>query len=112
MSSNVLDKPPASKSPGSHAIGATVSILLAALLTSACATMPDAAPARVAKGPEAYATAQTLAASEAAAWPADAWWKAYGDAQLDALIDEALTGSPTLAQAQARLRREIGRAHV
>jgi len=105
MSSNVLDKPPASKSPGSHAIGATVSILLAALLTSACATMRDATPARVAKAPEAYATTQTLAASEAAAWPADAWWKAYGDAQLDALVDEALTGSPTLAQAQARLRR-------
>jgi NodT family efflux transporter outer membrane factor (OMF) lipoprotein len=105
MSSNVLDKPPASKSPGSHAIGATVSILLAALLTSACATMPDATPARVAKAPEAYATAQTLSASDAAAWPADAWWKAYGDAQLDALVDEALTGSPTLAQAEARLRR-------
>lgn len=105
MSSNVLDKPPASKSPGSHAIGATVSILLAALLTSACATMPAATPARVAKAPEAYATAQTLAAPETAAWPVDAWWKAYGDAQLDALVAEALAGSPTLAQAEARLRR-------
>jgi NodT family efflux transporter outer membrane factor (OMF) lipoprotein len=105
MSSNVLDKPPASKSPGSHAIGATVSILLAALLASACATMPAATPARVAKAPEAYATAQTLAAPETAAWPVDAWWKAYGDAQLDALVDEALAGSPTLAQAEARLRR-------
>jgi len=105
MTSNALDKPAASKSPGSRAIGATVSILLAALLTSACATMPAATPARVAKAPEAYATAQTLAASETAAWPADAWWKAYGDAQLDALVDEALAGSPTLAQAEARLRR-------
>jgi len=105
MPSNVLDKPPASKSPGSHAIGATVSILLAALLTSACATMPAATPARVAKAPEAYATAQTLAAPETAAWPVDAWWKAYGDAQLDALVAEALAGSPTLAQAEARLRR-------
>jgi NodT family efflux transporter outer membrane factor (OMF) lipoprotein len=67
--------------------------------------MPAATPARVAKAPEAYATAQTLATADAAAWPADAWWKAYGDAQLDALVDEALTGSPTLAQAEARLRR-------
>ncbi|SFK30491.1 efflux transporter outer membrane subunit [Caulobacter sp. UNC279MFTsu5.1] len=105
MTPNALDKPPASKSPGSRAIGTTVSILLAALLTSACATMPAATPARVAKAPEAYATAQTLAASDIAAWPADAWWKAYGDAQLDALVDEALAGSPTLAQAEARLRR-------
>lgn len=105
MTPNALDKPAASKSPGTHTIGATVSILLAALLTSACATMPAATPARVAKAPEAYATAQTLAAPETTAWPADAWWKAYGDAQLDALVDEALAGSPTLAQAEARLRR-------
>lgn len=105
MTPNALDKPFASKSPGSREVGVTVSILLAALLTSACATMPTAAPARVAKAPDAYATAQTIPASDAAAWPADAWWKAYGDAQLDALVDEALTGSPTLAQAEARLRR-------
>jgi outer membrane protein TolC len=105
MTSNALDKPTASKSFRSHQVGATVSILLAALLTSACATMPAATPARVAKAPEAYATAQTLPASDAAAWPVDAWWKAYGDAQLDALVDEALAGSPTLAQAEARLRR-------
>jgi NodT family efflux transporter outer membrane factor (OMF) lipoprotein len=109
MTTNALDKPyaspTASGSPRSREVGATVSILLAALLTSACATMPAATPARVAKAPEAYATAQTLATADATAWPADAWWKAYGDAQLDALVDEALTGSPTLAQAEARLRR-------
>lgn len=109
MTSNALDKPFASpwvaKSPRSREVGVTVSILMAALLTSACATMPAATPARVAKAPEAYATAQSLPASETAAWPSDAWWKAYGDAQLDGLVDEALTGSPTLAQAEARLRR-------
>lgn len=40
-----------------------------------------------------------------AAWPADGWWRTYGDAQLDGLIDEALSGSPNLAVAQARLRQ-------
>jgi NodT family efflux transporter outer membrane factor (OMF) lipoprotein len=109
MTTNALDKPIASPtalgSPRSREVGATVSILLAALLTSACATMPAPTPARVAKAPAAYAAAQTLTTAEAAAWPDDAWWKAYGDAQLDALVDEALTGSPTLAQAEARLRR-------
>jgi NodT family efflux transporter outer membrane factor (OMF) lipoprotein len=109
MTTNALDKPiaspTASGSPRSREVGVTVSILLAALLTSACATMPAPTPARVAKAPEAYAAAQTLTTADAAAWPADAWWKAYGDAQLDALVDEALTGSPTLAQAEARLRR-------
>jgi NodT family efflux transporter outer membrane factor (OMF) lipoprotein len=109
MTTNALDKPiaspTASGAPRSREVGVTVSILLAALLTSACATMPAPTPARVAKAPEAYAAAQTLTTADAAAWPADAWWKAYGDAQLDALVDEALTGSPTLAQAEARLRR-------
>jgi NodT family efflux transporter outer membrane factor (OMF) lipoprotein len=41
---------------------------------------------------------------DAAAWPADGWWQGYGDAQLDALVAEALAGSPTLEIAQARLR--------
>ena len=41
---------------------------------------------------------------EPSAWPADGWWRRYGDPQLDALIDEALAGSPSLATAQARLR--------
>ncbi len=35
----------------------------------------------------------------------DAWWKTFGDAQLDTLIDQALHGSPTLAAALARLRQ-------
>jgi outer membrane protein TolC len=105
MTPSVPDFSSAAKPARSRDIGVTVSILLAALLTSACATMPDAAPARLAKAPEAYATAQTLPASDTAAWPVDTWWKAYGDAQLDSLVDEALSGSPTLAQAEARLRR-------
>jgi NodT family efflux transporter outer membrane factor (OMF) lipoprotein len=37
-------------------------------------------------------------------WPTIAWWKALGDPQLDILIGEGLSGSPTLAQAAARVR--------
>lgn len=33
------------------------------------------------------------------------WWHGFGDAQLDALVDEALAGSPNLAVARARLSR-------
>jgi NodT family efflux transporter outer membrane factor (OMF) lipoprotein len=39
------------------------------------------------------------------AWPQDSWWHAYGDPQLDALMTEALAGSPSLQIAQARLRQ-------
>jgi NodT family efflux transporter outer membrane factor (OMF) lipoprotein len=105
MTLNALDTPIAAKPRKSREASTALSILLAALLTSACATLPATTPARVAKAPDAYAAAQTLPASDTAAWPADTWWKAYGDAQLDGLVDEALSGSPTLAQAQARLRR-------
>lgn len=75
-----------------------------ALILGACASLPPAEAARVAKAPQAYETAQALAAP-VADWPADAWWAGYGDAQLNALENEALTGSPTLAAAEARLRR-------
>ncbi|HEV3182387.1 MAG TPA: efflux transporter outer membrane subunit [Steroidobacteraceae bacterium] len=56
--------------------------------------------------PQALGLSHTVADAqvEPSAWPADGWWRSYGDAQLDALLDEALAGSPSLATAQARLR--------
>ena len=37
------------------------------------------------------------------AWPAEDWWRVYGDAQLDALVARALKDAPNLAVAQARV---------
>jgi NodT family efflux transporter outer membrane factor (OMF) lipoprotein len=56
--------------------------------------------------PASLSSEHTLAGTQvdAAAWPHDAWWHAYGDPQLDALVDEALAGSPSLQTAEARLR--------
>ena len=71
---------------------------------AACSTVPKLGAPPQARAPAAYATAQTFA-EPAADWPADRWWTAYQDPQLDTLIDEALTGAPTLAQAQARVRQ-------
>lgn len=45
-----------------------------------------------------------------AAWPSDQWWKVYGDAQLNALIDEALQNAPSMAVAKARLMNAEGTA--
>ena len=36
-------------------------------------------------------------------WPDAAWWRAYGDPQLDTLMDMALRGAPDLAQAKTRV---------
>jgi multidrug efflux system outer membrane protein len=37
------------------------------------------------------------------AWPAEQWWQAYGDPQLNELVARALRDNPTLATAKARL---------
>jgi NodT family efflux transporter outer membrane factor (OMF) lipoprotein len=52
----------------------------------------------------AYASASGLAAPHAD-WPSEAWWTAYGDPQLNRLMDEALAGAPDLSQAKARLAK-------
>jgi NodT family efflux transporter outer membrane factor (OMF) lipoprotein len=56
--------------------------------------------------PDTLIADRALSAAQvsADAWPADTWWQGYGDPQLNALIGEALAGSPTLQMAQARLR--------
>ncbi|HEX3364343.1 efflux transporter outer membrane subunit [Phenylobacterium sp.] len=81
-------------------------LLLAASALSACATLPPSAPAKVAKAPASYAATQALAlAGPTRDWPGDGWWMAYGDTQLNGLMAEALAGSPTLANAEARVRK-------
>ena len=76
--------------------------ILCAGALAACASLPPNTPPRQAKASTAYETAASFAAPRGD-WPADGWWKRYGDAQLDALMDEAVAGSPSLAQARARL---------
>src|SRR5512139_3400203 len=44
-----------------------------------------------------------LPTGEHAGWPDSAWWTTYRDAQLDALIDQAMRQAPDLALAQSRL---------
>jgi NodT family efflux transporter outer membrane factor (OMF) lipoprotein len=36
-------------------------------------------------------------------WPAEDWWEAYHDTQLDALVSKAIADSPTLKVARARM---------
>lgn len=71
---------------------------------SACASLPgDSAGPRIGSVAD-YASSHSLIAP-VGAWPTESWWQSYGDAQLDALIREALVGSPNIAVAEARLRR-------
>lgn len=77
--------------------------LLAVLLAvTACA--PAAGPRPQIAAPERFATARSFAAP-LVDWPADAWWRDFGDSDLTLLIDEALSGAPDLAVAAARVRQ-------
>ena len=82
----------------------TVAALLLGCVLSACAALPHTGQAPKPKPPEAYATSESFAAP-AANWPRLDWWRAYGDAGLDQLIDEALRTAPSMAQARARIER-------
>lgn len=79
-------------------------VLLATATLTACASLPGQAPATAIAAPSSFASADAFTAA-AGEWPATRWWKAYGDPQLDALIEEALGGSPSIAIADARVRR-------
>ena len=78
-------------------------------LLTGCA--PDLGTPPVIQPPANYQTAESFAAP-AAAWPQEEWWKAYGDAQLDLLIKEALEGSPDLKMAAARVRAAEAMADI
>jgi NodT family efflux transporter outer membrane factor (OMF) lipoprotein len=79
-----------------------LTMLAAALVLAGCAspgTLP--APHRVVTAAEVGAKAE----AGAVPWPATRWWSAWGDARLDALVDQALAGQPALMTAEARVRQ-------
>jgi NodT family efflux transporter outer membrane factor (OMF) lipoprotein len=71
---------------------------LAAMLCS-CAMLPHGEPQQAAVAD----TNLGLAGAAVTAAP-DGWWRDFGDAQLDRLIEQTLRDNPGLAQATARLR--------
>ncbi len=85
---------------------ALASALAGAALVSACAVGPDY------RGPPSTAPVASVAgqfhradaAETPSAPPLARWWEALNDPQLTTLIDRALTASPTVREAQARLR--------
>jgi NodT family efflux transporter outer membrane factor (OMF) lipoprotein len=85
--------------PAAARSAAALLMSAALLATAACVSVPKT-------GPEIAAVDTTQLGLTQAPMPAvqTAWWKGFGDPQLDALIDEALAHSPTLDEAMSRLR--------
>ena len=80
----------------------TLAVLASALALSACGAPPPLASTPLASAPPQADSA--LLAGEGADFPAEAWWRGWGDPALDQLIDEALQNSPDMAVAAARVR--------
>jgi NodT family efflux transporter outer membrane factor (OMF) lipoprotein len=96
-------------SPSRSTIPLRLTAAATVFVLAACAQLPAAGPIPQPKsGASLDASASfaaAAAAAPAAAWPVEQWWRAYGDSQLDALIDEAVAGAPDMAAALARLQR-------
>lgn len=91
------------------AIAAAVALLLAG-----CADMGHIKPAsRVLPAADlAAGKAIESAVAQDAHWPDEQWWQAYGDPQLDRLVEAALADNPSLKAAQARVRQAAALAGV
>ncbi|SOE75022.1 efflux transporter, outer membrane factor (OMF) lipoprotein, NodT family [Burkholderia sp. OK233] len=86
---------------GIRAMKAGLSAILVAVLP-ACANYAGIHSDKQMAQPQQFNTTQSLPAGSGH-WPAADWADQFGDAQLKALLAEALKGSPTLEQARARV---------
>ena len=69
------------------------------LLLAGCVDAPSTTPSEVALKPDSVGLS-----GSAAPQIEPGWWTAFHDSQLDRLVAQAISGSPTLAAALARLR--------
>ncbi len=91
---------------------AVFAALAIALLAAGCASTRGIAPANAALDPDTLQARRAFADAtfSNAAFPTQAWWSALGDPQLDALVSEALAGTPSLQAADARVRQAQAQA--
>ncbi|MDR6447245.1 NodT family efflux transporter outer membrane factor (OMF) lipoprotein [Paraburkholderia terricola] len=100
------------QSPVPKRIAATA-VLTILLTIAGCASTGGIAPQARGIEPAALDAGNAIRAANAdAQWPAADWWRAFDDPQLDAWIEAAQAGNPSLAAAQARVREAASMAGV
>ncbi|ATQ44044.1 efflux transporter outer membrane subunit [Caulobacter mirabilis] len=86
--------------------GALFLLVCSSLALSACATSADLRPARVEPDLTTLDAGKAIVEAAVSARPGPTnWWAAYGDPQLDWLMNEALQDAPTISVAAARIAR-------
>jgi NodT family efflux transporter outer membrane factor (OMF) lipoprotein len=86
---------------------AGASLGAALLLLAGCAGIGEQRSRAAVRDMTTLSGSAAIAALEtpAAAWPQQDWWRAWGDPQLDRLVERARADSPTVAAALARVRQ-------
>jgi NodT family efflux transporter outer membrane factor (OMF) lipoprotein len=97
---NHLSLPAPRATRGALAVAAAV----AALVLGGCANYAGISSDKQVAAPETFDSTQSIPA-QGGEWPRLDWAAQFGDPQLPQLIDEALAGSPSIAQAQARIAK-------
>ncbi len=86
--------------------------LLALAALAACADPSGITHRSSPLEPAALEGEKSLGDAASGEWPELDWWKRFGDAQLDALVEEALAGSPSARLARARVDQAIAAAQA
>lgn len=83
---------------------AVVVVVVTSLAFAGCVNYLDLKSDKQMSTPVQYAYVQSLP-NEGGQWPSLDWASQFGDPQLPLLIDEALQGNPSIAQAEARIAK-------
>jgi NodT family efflux transporter outer membrane factor (OMF) lipoprotein len=89
---------------------AGVTLAFAGMMLSGCASMSGIVPQSHPIQPQQLEAGAAIASASAIAWPKEAWWETYQDPQLNQLVQQAISGSPTLRMAAARV--EMAKAYA
>lgn len=81
-----------------------IAAAVAALALAGCANYAGISSDKQLAAPETFESTQSLPV-QGGQWPTLNWATQFGDPQLPQLIDEALAGNPSIAQAQARIAK-------
>lgn len=88
-----------------------LAFLALSLIMAGCASTRGIAPQAHLPDATALDVGPAIAAANVSAhWPETDWWRAFGDPQLDALVQTATAANPTLAAASARVREAASMA--
>jgi outer membrane protein TolC len=85
-------------------VASAVAAAVAALAVAGCANYAGIHSDKQISSPDQYDAAQSVP-GQGGQWPTLDWASQFGDPQLPKLIAEALEGSPSIAQAQARIAK-------